>query len=68
MEEVYVKANELAAAIGACEGYKKLLAAGEKLAGKNRHARTYAIFSSCRLSLRTRSPWAISRLRKRLKT
>ena len=34
MEEVYVKAIELAAAIGACEGYKKLLAAGEKLAGE----------------------------------
>lgn len=34
MEDVFVKADALAKAVGECEDYKNLLAAGEKLAAE----------------------------------
>ena len=46
MEDVFVKADALAKAVGECEDYKNLLAAGEKLAAEEstrKNVRDYLI-------------------------
>lgn len=49
MEDVFVKADALAKAVGECEDYKNLLAAGEKLAAEEstrKNVRDYLILQA----------------------
>ena len=42
MEDVFVKADALAKAVGECEDYKNLLAAGRKVGSRRKYAKKRA--------------------------